>query len=157
MTPRKPTLRAGCAWSMYELGLDAEAEARPDQAETYYRAALILDPGMADAHCNLGVLLHGLGRTDAAEPHYRAALEIGGDPARYHYNLAVLREDQGGLDDAIDHYRAAIAVDPDMSDAHYNLGQCLARRKRTLADEQAAIRHLNAYRKITGHRAKRLP
>ena len=41
-----------------------------------YRRALELDPELADAHLNLGRLLHERGEAAEAERHYRRALEL---------------------------------------------------------------------------------
>jgi len=49
------------------------------EAEAYYHNALMIDPGLADAHYNLGCLLFGQGRSDdAIASHERA---IAADPA----------------------------------------------------------------------------
>ncbi|HUH12670.1 MAG TPA: tetratricopeptide repeat protein, partial [Longimicrobiales bacterium] len=95
----------------YELGLDLEAYA-PAEARRAYERALELEPGHADAHVNLGRLLHDAGDPAAAELHYRDALEAGPN-ATAAFDLAIALEDQGRLQEAGRAYRRAIAQDPD--------------------------------------------
>src|SRR4029077_20639476 len=57
----------------YELGLELEA-VEPGEARDAYRRALELDAHHADAHVNLGRLLHEQGMIEEAERHYRQAL-----------------------------------------------------------------------------------
>src|SRR5256884_1341269 len=54
----------------YELGLELEA-VEPGEARDAYRRALELDAHHADAHVNLGRLLHEQGMIEEAERHYR--------------------------------------------------------------------------------------
>src|SRR6266566_3303351 len=56
----------------YELGLELEA-VEPGEARDAYRRALELDAHHADAHVNLGRLLHEQGMIEEAERHYRLA------------------------------------------------------------------------------------
>src|SRR5467141_1292785 len=61
------------AGDWYELGLELEV-ATPAEARDAYRRALELDAHHADAHVNLGRLLHEQGLVEEAERHYRLAL-----------------------------------------------------------------------------------
>src|SRR5262249_58067935 len=58
---------------LYELGCDLE-ETDPGQAEASYRQVLARAPRHADAHVNLGRILHERGELVDAEGHYRQAL-----------------------------------------------------------------------------------
>jgi tetratricopeptide (TPR) repeat protein len=62
------------------------------------------------------------------------------------FNLAVLLEDLGRRDEAIAAYREALALDPQLADAHFNL----ARLYEMARDRKASLRHLLAYRRMTG-------
>jgi tetratricopeptide (TPR) repeat protein len=128
----------------YELACELEMSSI-ESAKDAYERALQLDPHHADAHVNLGRLLHEEGATAAAEQHYRAATEAdpGHDTAAF--NLGVALEDLGRMEDAMDAYASAIALDPDNADAHYNLAGIYERR----GDKQAALRHLKVYRALT--------
>ena len=62
----------------YQLGCGLQTQA-PDQAAEAFRRAVELDAGLADAHINLGVLLHERSDLEGAEMCYRLALRA--DPA----------------------------------------------------------------------------
>jgi tetratricopeptide (TPR) repeat protein len=127
----------------YELGCELELSSS-EEAKDAYERALRADPGHADAHVNLGRLLHEESAPAAAEQHYRAALEAMPDHETAAFNLGVALEDLGRVDDAIAAYVRALALDPGNADAHYNLAGIYERRGET----QAAFRHLKAYRAL---------
>jgi tetratricopeptide (TPR) repeat protein len=126
----------------YRLGCDVEA-ASPADARDAYRRAVELEPHHADAHVNLGRLLHEEGKTGAAEVHYRIALTSKPGHAAAAFNLGVALEDRGHLDEAAAAYERALASDGGFADAHYNLGLLYEK----LGKRPAAIRHLSAYKK----------
>jgi tetratricopeptide (TPR) repeat protein len=125
----------------YRLGCDVEAST-PGDARDAYRRAVELEPHHADAHVNLGRLLHEDGRMAAAEMHYRIALTAKPDHAAAAFNLGVVLEDRGKTKEAAQAYERALASDPDFLDAHYNLGLLYEK----LGKAAAAIRHLSAYK-----------
>lgn len=129
----------------YETGCELEASS-PERAREAYRRALERDPGLADAHVNLGRQLHIEGELGRAEPHYREAVRLAPDDPTPHFNLGVLLEELGRKDEAIHAYRQAIVRDPDFADAHCNLGLLLE----SLGRRQEAMRHLLAARKLSG-------
>jgi tetratricopeptide (TPR) repeat protein len=126
----------------YELGLDLEAYALTE-ARSAYERALELDPRHADAHVNLGRILHDAGDPRAAESHYRAALEAG-PHATAAFDLGVALEDQGRLDESANAYDRALVWDPDLVDAHYNLARLLETR----GEPVAALRHLATCKRL---------
>jgi tetratricopeptide (TPR) repeat protein len=129
----------------YELGYELEAVA-PIEARDAYRRALELDAHHADAHVNLGRLLHEQGLVEEAERHYRLALRESPDHATAAFNLAIALEDLDRPGDAIEAYRAALATDPRLADAHYNV----ARLYEKVGKKAAALRHLSIYRRLAG-------
>jgi tetratricopeptide (TPR) repeat protein len=129
----------------YRLGCDVEASS-PGDARDAYRRAVELEPHHADAHVNLGRLLHEEGKTGAAEVHYRIALTSKPKHAAAAFNLGVALEDRGNLREAAAAYERALASDPDMADAHYNVALLYERAGK----KAAAIRHLSAYKKAVG-------
>jgi tetratricopeptide (TPR) repeat protein len=110
----------------YDEALDLEAVA-PKSAVSAYREALALEPGHADAHVNLGRLLHEQGELAEAERHYRAAVAADPGGARAHYNLGVVLEDQDRAEEAVRAYREALRVDEELAAAHFNLSRLLER------------------------------
>jgi tetratricopeptide (TPR) repeat protein len=138
-----PTEATAEEW--YEAGCELEASS-PGEAREAYERALDLDPGVADAHVNLGRLLHKAGELGRAEPHYREAARLDPDDPTPHFNLGVLLEEVGRREEAVHAYRQAILRDPDFADAHWNLGLLLE----SLGRRQEAVRHLMAARVLNG-------
>lgn len=127
----------------YDAAVDLEAQ-EPKQARRAYLRALALDPGHADAHLNLGRLLHEAGKVLEAEAHYRTALEADPASARAFYNLGVALEDQGRGSGAVEAYEAALRLDADLAVAHFNLSRLFE----TLGRPSEALSHLAAYKRI---------
>jgi tetratricopeptide (TPR) repeat protein len=139
-----PELLAPSADEMYEIGCTVD-EADPAQAEATYRQVLMQAPEHADAHINLGRILHERGDVAAAEAHYRRALTIRPGDATALFNLGVALEDQGLNEAALDAYAKAIEADGRNADAHYNA----ARLYDLTGDYTSALRHLRICRDLT--------
>lgn len=134
----------------YELGFELEATA-PEEAASSYQQALEAEPGHADAHLNLGRLLHEDGRAADAERHYRAALAARPADSTATYNLGVSLQDQGELEQALTLYRQAVAHDPDLADAYFNM----AGIHEELGNIAVAIQNLKTYIRLKGLRLAR--
>ena len=133
----------------YTIGCELEL-CDPDQALEAYRSAIMQDHAHADAHLNLGRLLHEAGRVAEAESHYRRALEERPGDETAAYNLGVALEDLGRLGEAAQAYESALEADPANAEAHFNLSQLCER----LGDPQRALRHLQEYRELVGAGAR---
>lgn len=143
----RPPERALEAQDWFDLGCDLEMTS-PEEARAAYRRALELSPGYADAHVNLGRLLHETGDVEAAERNYRQALAIRPTDLTALFNLGVALEDVGRLAEAVTAYRETIMAEPDHADAHFNLAGVLERMGR----KDAALKHLKAYRQLIAAR-----
>jgi len=138
-----PTTRTAEQW--FNLGCELDATS-PEEARHAYHQALELDPGLADAHVNLGRLYHQAAQLDRAESHYRAAIRREPSDHLAHFNLALVLEEQGRPDEAIEAYRVALRASPDFADAHYNLGLLFD----SLGKRLQAMSHLRTARKLYG-------
>jgi tetratricopeptide (TPR) repeat protein len=143
VAPLQRRARDGDASDWYERACDLE-ESAPDEAAEAYRRALQLDPLLADAHVNLGRLVHEAGDARAAAEHYRKAIELRPESVIALFNLGVALEDLRMPDEAVLAYRTALAADAGCADAHYNL----AHLYEVLGEPAAALRHLRTYRKL---------
>jgi tetratricopeptide (TPR) repeat protein len=131
-----------------QLFLEAQAleDSDPGRARSLYAHLLTLTPDNADAHVNLGRLLHEVGRLAEARDHYRAALSLRPRDATAAYNLAVSLGDEGRTAEAMQWYHLSLEADPGLAEAHYNLA-CLHERR---GQAVLALRHLKEYRRLAG-------
>jgi len=128
----------------FTLAQDIEVAA-PDEARSAYERALELEPDHVDARINLGRLLHETGKLEAAERHYRIVLVRQARNATAQFNLGVCLEDLNRPWEAMRAYREAITVDGACADAYYNLARLMERA----GDAKGALRHFDAYRRLT--------
>lgn len=140
---RGPTARER-AQASFARAVDVEDD-DPPAAMAAYREAIALDPGLADAHVNLGRLLHQQGRAADALASYRTAVRLAPDDAVTHYNLGLALEDTEGPGAAESAYERALALDPTLADAHWNLAGICEEAGR----KSEALRHYAAYRRLT--------
>ncbi|MFM0736431.1 tetratricopeptide repeat protein [Paraburkholderia xenovorans] len=96
-----------------------------DDAESYWRRSIAVNPGFVGAYVNLAVLLKGLGRLHDMELLFRQLLEVHPDLADIHNELGSVLQNQGRLSDAEAAYRQAAQLRPDRAEFHYNLGVVL--------------------------------
>ena len=144
----EPRAAGRTAEDWFNLGCELDTTS-PHEARQAYEQALALDPGLADAHVNLGRLHHRGGDPARAERHYRAALALAPDDAVAPFNLAGLLEETGRAGDAVAAYQRALAADPDFADAHYNLGLLLD----SLGRRAPAMTHLRTARRLYARRS----
>ena len=123
-------------------------ESDPTGALEAYAEAVAADPNHADAHVNLGRLLHQHGRLREAEAHYVAAFVSRPTDATACFNLAVVLEDLGRFDDAIARYQETLELDPGVVDAYFNLAGLYEKK----GEKMAALRNLKDYRRLSSPR-----
>ena len=134
--------RSAAEW--FDLACELETSS-PAEAKTAYRRAIEADDRHADAHLNLGRLLHEAGDLRGAERHYLRALEVEPNEATAAFNLGVVLEDLRRDPQAIAAYERAMTSDPDFLDAYHNL----VRVHERLGDKAAALRVLKRLRERT--------
>ena len=142
VTSDAPPTQDAAEW--FCRGEDAEKH-DATEAERAYRQAIALDNGHARSHVNLGALLCEAGRCDEAVALFEQALAAGATSAELHFNHAIALEDLGLFHRAVSSYERVLALDSSFLDAHYNAGMLLE----TMGDGQGALRHFNAYRRLT--------
>lgn len=120
----------------------------PLAAEDAYRRALELDEQYAEAHIDLGRLLHAGGAVHEALDHYEAAHQIDPDDATTLFNLGVAYDDLGRDEDAVAAYLGALELAPRFADARYNLASVYER----MGEVGLALQELRAYRDLIAGR-----
>jgi tetratricopeptide (TPR) repeat protein len=128
----------GDFWINYNLGhvLLFGPSPHPDEAVGYFRAAVAVRPGSAEAHSILGLGLARSGQADRAVAAYLQAIELNPEYAVAHNNLGDVLRGQGKLEDAIARYRKAFELDPRFALPHGSRGDCCVQLGRW--DEAAA-------------------
>ena len=137
--------RSASEW--FEIGVDLEA-VTSQQAKHAYVRTLELDPRHADAHVNLGRILHEEGLVTEAATHYLQALRYNAKHAIAAYNLGVAMEDLGRLSEAMKAYQQSASADSNFPDVHYNL----AKLHEKIGNRSGAIRHFTKYRRLIADR-----
>lgn len=112
------------------------AEGGTEAAERAFRDALRLQPQLAEAHANLGLLLDQAGRKREAEESYRQALTLAPDQVQTHINLGAMLEELKRFAEAEATYRTALSLAPDAPAAWTNLGVLLTCTHRETEAEQ---------------------
>ena len=91
-------------------------------AELSTRKAIEINPHLAEAYSNLGIILKDLGKLQDAELSTRKAIRINPHFVEAYSNLGIILKDLGKLQDAELSYRKAIDLKPDYAEAYSNLG-----------------------------------
>jgi excisionase family DNA binding protein len=133
------------AWAVFMRASEADSAGLWDEARAGYEAALAMDPQLAVAHTNIGILEACAGHKGAARERYELALALDPDQPEARSNLACLLAAMGepaATDRAIAEWTRVTATQPDFADAHYNLGVALAGRDMPFSAAAALERYL---------------
>jgi predicted O-linked N-acetylglucosamine transferase (SPINDLY family) len=107
---------------LYQSAVAQHQAGRLPEAEALYRRALELDPSLADAWNDLGILFTDLHRVGDAIAAYRKAISVRPQMAEAHVNLAIALLQSGQTAPAIDSCRRAVVLRPDFAPAYNLLG-----------------------------------
>ena len=113
-----------------------QSAARLGEAIDAYRRAIAIDPGHANAHNNLGVLLRASGEPQQAEAAYRTALQLNPAHIDAWTNLGILLNALKRTEEAAACYSKVITLRPKHRDAR----KLLAMAHCTLGEVDAAVR-----------------
>ena len=131
------------------LGAALTVQGEIEKAEKHYKAALKINPNLAEAHLNIGVYLKGGGKLDDAishfskvlngksEKHYLEVIKINPGYAKAYNNLGVILAGQNKVEAAIVFLSKALQISPGYAGAHFNLGKIYFNRN----DPEKAISH----------------
>jgi len=88
-----------------------------------------MDPGIADAYIDKGILLCNLKRYQEAQESFKKALELDSGSAEAHCGLGTVYSETDRLDEGETECRKAITVNPQVAAAHRVLASILAQKK----------------------------
>ena len=123
-----------------QQGIAAAGRGAGDEAIAAMRQAVALQPGLAAAQANLGLLLVALRRHAEAEPPLLAAVASMPGDAALRNALGIAQEAQQRYAEAEVSYRGALALAPGLAEGHANLGNCLRRQGRLYEAEAHLVR-----------------
>jgi Flp pilus assembly protein TadD len=113
-------------YAHFQLGYAYAGLKRPEDAKIEFSRAIALDPRMAPAHLNLGLVLMNSDPASAAEA-FRHAAELQPTESRPRFLSGFSFEKAGKFPEAIEQYRAALNLSPKDYEAHFALGRVLLR------------------------------
>jgi len=122
------------AWAHFQLGYAYTALKQADQARAEYEKAVALDPKMAEAQLNLGILLLEKEPAAAVEP-LRKAVKLLPSQSRPRYLLGLALERTGDWHGAAESLEAAARLDPKDEDALTELGRIYLKHNRAVDAE----------------------
>jgi superkiller protein 3 len=114
------------AYPHFQLGFAYVGLKRAEDAKSEFSRAIALDPKMAAAHLNLGLVLMDHDPAAAAEA-FRHAAELQPTESRPRFLAGFSLEHAGKFPEAIEQYRAALALSPKDYEARFALGRVLLR------------------------------
>ena len=98
---------------------------QPAVAVEWIERAIAVNPGVSDAHSNLGLALQQMRRIDAALASYERALRLKPDSPEALNNRGNALQDLRRLPEAIASYDRALLARPNFAQAHNNRGNAL--------------------------------
>lgn len=113
------------ATGLLETGMLLEQQGLLDEALQHYVSAAKLQPSLARAHFNQGIIFLDRGDTAKAMAAFSKAIHYKPDSAATHYNIGKSQFLLGNHQSAINAYEQAIILKPDFSDAFVALGCAL--------------------------------
>jgi len=124
----------------YLTGMDFQENHQYPEAVARFQAALVCDPGYADAHASLGFCFFTLGRLDEAMEQYQTVIQLRPWDGKAHASLGSVQWRRGRPDAALQEYGEALRLRPDLAPVQFNLGCSLA----ALGRYAEAVDHLSA-------------
>jgi protein O-mannosyl-transferase len=116
------------AVAYHNLGHDQMVQGNFDQAVSYLRRAVELEPEYGKTRYQFGLALLRRGDVEQAKREFRKSLHLDPHQEKAHYDLAVVLDGEERLEEAVAHYQAALIIKPDYAAAHNNLGNVLQRQ-----------------------------
>jgi tetratricopeptide (TPR) repeat protein len=103
------------------VGMIAAQTGRSQEAVEWLLRAVSVAPDRANAHGNLGNVLHDLHRHEEALESYNRALNIDPENAQAYCNRAIVLDDLMRHGEARESYERALKIEPDNANIHWNL------------------------------------
>jgi len=122
-------------YAHFQLGYAYAGLKRAEDAKTEFSRAAALDPKMAEAHLNLGLVLVDSDPAAAADA-FRHAADLQPAESRPRFLAGLSLERAGKFPEAVEQLHAALALSPNDYEAHFALGRVLLRSSDLAGAEQ---------------------
>jgi len=119
----------------FQLGYAYAGLKRAADAKEEFSRAAALDPKMAEAHLNLGLVLMDTEPAAAADA-FRHAAELQPTESRPRFLAGLSLERAGKFPEAVEQFRAGLALSPNDYEAHFALGRVLLRSNNLAGAEE---------------------
>jgi tetratricopeptide (TPR) repeat protein len=113
-------------YAHFQLGYADAGLMHWEDAKAEFSRAIALDPKMAPAYLNLGLVLMDSDPGRAAEA-FRSAADLQPTESRPRFLSGLAQERAGKFTEAIEQYRAALVISPKDYECHFALGRALLR------------------------------
>ena len=113
-------------YAHFQLGYANAGLKHWEEAKAEFSRAIALDPKMAPAYLNLGLVLMDSDPGGAAEA-FRSASDLQPTESRPRFLSGLALERAGKFSEAIEQYRAALVISPKDYECHFALGRTLLR------------------------------
>lgn len=131
----------------YNSAVQFHLQGKLNEAIAEYKAALEINPQLAEAHSNLGLIYNQMHNYGQALAEFRKALAINPKDAITYNGIGAALRAEKDLLGAIKNWQTAVNLDPKLATAHYNLGTAYEIQKeyeKALASYNSAVK--NDYR-----------
>jgi tetratricopeptide (TPR) repeat protein len=128
-------------FALNNLGILASQADRHEEAISYLRRALALEPGVAEFHGNLAIAYKSAHGAAASLAEFREALRLKPNSAQCHTDLAEALLELGQVDDILPMAQEALRLEPGWPPAYGVLGQLSGLGKYELTDEDLRQMH----------------
>ena len=122
-------------YAHFQLGYAYAGLKRWEEAKAEFSRAIALDPKMAPAYLNLGLVLMDTNPEEAAQAFLQTA-DLQPTESRPRFLAGLALEHSGKFAEAIEQYRAALAISPKDYDCHFALGRVLLRTSDAVGAEE---------------------
>jgi tetratricopeptide (TPR) repeat protein len=111
------------AMQAYTIGSKLLRENNFNEAESYLKEAIELDPLFVDAMDHLGMVYRRQNRLDEAEEMYLRSISINDKNLVPYQNLAVVYRLKNKLNDALEMYKKMVNIDENNPEPYYGIGE----------------------------------
>ncbi len=139
---REPARNVIAARETFQRGVAYQRRGDLDNALSFFRRAIQLDPELDVAHHNIGLIHLRRREFSAARAAFARTLELRSDNITAMYNLAVCEYELGTPWEAVSRLDSVLHIDPDFAPAHLLLGSIYAGEART---RREAIHHYRRF------------